>query len=130
MAQLGLILIAPLLPHLQDVLRSWYARLPAVVQNAHALVQQTEECIEAFHQGEVLLLPEIRSSGVSALSFVGLRGQELLQVWHKLQIVGCWGSSVISLIYLDRVSGQNLPHEKGPPAPPTGRGGGDAPPCV
>ena len=48
-------LIAPLLPHLQDVLRSWYARLPAVVQNAHSLVRHTEECVEAFHQGEALL---------------------------------------------------------------------------
>uniref|UniRef100_A0A8D1DHJ9 Fucose kinase n=1 Tax=Sus scrofa TaxID=9823 RepID=A0A8D1DHJ9_PIG len=36
---------------LQDVLRSWYARLPPVVQNAHNLVQQTEECAEAFRQG-------------------------------------------------------------------------------
>ena len=49
------ILIAFLLPHLQDVLRSWYARLPAVVQNAHSLVRHTEECAKAFRQGEVLL---------------------------------------------------------------------------
>ncbi|XP_073911777.1 L-fucose kinase isoform X2 [Castor canadensis] len=47
---------------LQDVLRSWYARLPAVVQNAHALVQQTEECIEAFHQGSLPLLGQYLSS--------------------------------------------------------------------
>lgn len=51
------ILIAPLLPPLQDVLRSWYARLPVVVQNAHSLVRHTEECMEAFHQGEALLPP-------------------------------------------------------------------------
>lgn len=49
------ILTASLLPRLQDVLRSWYARLPAVVQNAHSLVRHTEECAEAFRQGEVLL---------------------------------------------------------------------------
>ncbi|XP_039707745.1 L-fucose kinase isoform X2 [Pteropus medius] len=36
---------------LQDVLRSWYARLPAVVENAHGLVQHTKECAEAFRQG-------------------------------------------------------------------------------
>uniref|UniRef100_A0A8C2V248 L-fucose kinase n=1 Tax=Chinchilla lanigera TaxID=34839 RepID=A0A8C2V248_CHILA len=41
---------------LQDVLRSWYARLPAVVHNAHNLVQQTEECAEAFRQGDLPLL--------------------------------------------------------------------------
>lgn len=49
------ILIASLLPHLQDVLRSWYARLPAVVQNARSLVQLTKKCAEAFRQGEVPL---------------------------------------------------------------------------
>ncbi|XP_036130162.1 L-fucose kinase [Molossus molossus] len=41
---------------LQDVLRSWYARLPAIVQNAHSLVQHTEECMKAFHQGNLPLL--------------------------------------------------------------------------
>ncbi|XP_016051894.1 PREDICTED: L-fucose kinase isoform X1 [Miniopterus natalensis] len=41
---------------LQDVLRSWYARLPAVVQNAHNLVRHTEECVKAFHQGSLPLL--------------------------------------------------------------------------
>lgn len=50
------ILTASLLPHLQDVLRNWYARLPAVVQNAHSLVRHTEECAEAFRRGEVLLI--------------------------------------------------------------------------
>lgn len=38
---------------LQDVLRRWYARLPTIVQNAHSLVQQTQQCAEAFHQGDV-----------------------------------------------------------------------------
>ncbi|KAM5297614.1 L-fucose kinase isoform 4-T6 [Glossophaga mutica] len=50
------ILTAPLLPHLQDVLRNWYARLPAVVQNARSLVRHTEKCVEAFHQGSLPLL--------------------------------------------------------------------------
>ncbi|KAM4833721.1 L-fucose kinase [Thomomys bottae] len=47
---------------LQDVLRSWYARLPAVVQNAHSLVQQAEECAEAFHQGNLSLLGQYLTS--------------------------------------------------------------------
>ncbi|KAG8523673.1 L-fucose kinase [Galemys pyrenaicus] len=41
---------------LQDVLRNWYARLPTVVQNAHSLVRRTEECAEAFRQGNLPLL--------------------------------------------------------------------------
>ncbi|XP_012586129.1 PREDICTED: L-fucose kinase [Condylura cristata] len=41
---------------LQDVLRNWYARLPAVVHNAHSLVQHTENCAEAFRQGNLPLL--------------------------------------------------------------------------
>ncbi|XP_010642732.1 L-fucose kinase isoform X4 [Fukomys damarensis] len=41
---------------LQDVLRSWFARLPDVVHNAHSLVWQTEECAEAFRQGNLPLL--------------------------------------------------------------------------
>ncbi|XP_037372010.1 L-fucose kinase [Talpa occidentalis] len=41
---------------LQDVLRNWYARLPAVVQNAHSLVRHTDECAEAFRQGNLPLL--------------------------------------------------------------------------
>ncbi|XP_012292868.2 L-fucose kinase isoform X1 [Aotus nancymaae] len=47
---------------LQDVLRSWYARLPAVVENAHSLVQQTEECAEAFRQGNLPLLGKCLTS--------------------------------------------------------------------
>uniref|UniRef100_A0A8D0PX69 L-fucose kinase n=1 Tax=Sus scrofa TaxID=9823 RepID=A0A8D0PX69_PIG len=59
---------------LQDVLRSWYARLPPVVQNAHNLVQQTEECAEAFRQGS---LPRL--------------GQCLTSYWEqkKLMAPGC-----------------------------------------
>ncbi|XP_019509452.1 PREDICTED: L-fucose kinase isoform X3 [Hipposideros armiger] len=41
---------------LQDVLRSWYARLPAVVQNAYSLVRHAEQCVEAFRQGSLPLL--------------------------------------------------------------------------
>lgn len=47
---------------LQDVLRSWYARLPAVVQNAHSLVRQTEECAKAFRQGMIPLLGQYLTS--------------------------------------------------------------------
>ncbi|XP_076989108.1 L-fucose kinase isoform X3 [Tamandua tetradactyla] len=47
---------------LQDVLRSWYARLPAVVENAHSLVQQTEVCAEAFRQGNLPLLGQCLTS--------------------------------------------------------------------
>uniref|UniRef100_A0A8C5LGP4 L-fucose kinase n=1 Tax=Jaculus jaculus TaxID=51337 RepID=A0A8C5LGP4_JACJA len=59
---------------LQDVLRNWYARLPAVVQNAHSLVRQTEECAEAFRQGSLPLL-----------------GQYLTSYWEqkKLMAPGC-----------------------------------------
>lgn len=47
---------------LQDVLRSWYARLPAVVQNARSLVRQAEECAEAFRQGMLPLLGQYLTS--------------------------------------------------------------------
>ncbi|XP_055477454.1 L-fucose kinase isoform X2 [Psammomys obesus] len=59
---------------LQDVLRNWYARLPAVVQNARRLVRQTEKCAEAFRQGNLPLL-----------------GQYLTSYWEqkKLMAPGC-----------------------------------------
>ncbi|XP_043837163.1 LOW QUALITY PROTEIN: L-fucose kinase [Dromiciops gliroides] len=41
---------------LQDVLRNWYARLPAVVDNAQALIENAEECAQAFCQGSLPLL--------------------------------------------------------------------------
>lgn len=47
------------MPTLQDVLRNWYARVPAVVQNARRLVRQTEKCADAFRQGEVFIHPEL-----------------------------------------------------------------------
>lgn len=37
---------------LQDVLRNWYARLPAIVQNTNALVSNAEACAQAFRQGK------------------------------------------------------------------------------
>ena len=62
-----------LLPSLQDVLRSWYARLPAVVQNARRLVQQSEKCAEAFHQGEVLTPWSSGPQSECLLRLVGLK---------------------------------------------------------
>ncbi|XP_056595868.1 LOW QUALITY PROTEIN: L-fucose kinase [Triplophysa dalaica] len=38
---------------LQDVVRSWYARLPSIVQNAEQLVTNAEECAEACRQGSL-----------------------------------------------------------------------------
>eukprot|EP00061_Rhincodon_typus_P017716 g46542.t1 len=35
-------------PNHHDVLRSWYARLPSIVENADALVRNAEECAQAF----------------------------------------------------------------------------------
>ncbi|NXA53024.1 FUK kinase, partial [Nothocercus julius] len=43
---------------LQDVVRNWYARLPAAVHNAAALVSNAEECARALQQGDLLLLGE------------------------------------------------------------------------
>ncbi|KAM6123499.1 L-fucose kinase [Phoenicopterus ruber ruber] len=41
---------------LQDVVRNWYARLPAAVQNADALVSNAEECAQALRQGNLPLV--------------------------------------------------------------------------
>ncbi|KAH0619396.1 hypothetical protein JD844_000008 [Phrynosoma platyrhinos] len=41
---------------LQDVLRNWYARLPTIVQNTDALVDNAEECVRALQQGDLSLL--------------------------------------------------------------------------
>ncbi|XP_043753947.1 L-fucose kinase isoform X3 [Cervus elaphus] len=80
---------------LQDVLRSWYARLPAVVQNARRLVQQTEECAEAFHQGSLPLL-----------------GQCLTSYWEqkKLMAPGCEPLAVRRMmdVLAPHVHGQSL----------------------
>ncbi|OXB74073.1 UNVERIFIED_CONTAM: hypothetical protein H355_003136 [Colinus virginianus] len=41
---------------LQDVVRNWYARLPSIVQNADALVNNAEECARALRQGNLPLI--------------------------------------------------------------------------
>ncbi|OXB54282.1 hypothetical protein ASZ78_002909 [Callipepla squamata] len=41
---------------LQDVVRNWYARLPSIVQNADALVNNAEECAQALRQGNLPLI--------------------------------------------------------------------------
>uniref|UniRef100_A0A452URW6 L-fucose kinase n=1 Tax=Ursus maritimus TaxID=29073 RepID=A0A452URW6_URSMA len=80
---------------LQDVLRSWYARLPAVVQNAHSLVRHTEECAEAFRQGSLPLL-----------------GQCLTSYWEqkKLMAPGCEPLAVRRMmdVLAPHVHGQSL----------------------
>ncbi|XP_059940574.1 L-fucose kinase isoform X4 [Mesoplodon densirostris] len=80
---------------LQDVLRSWYARLPAVVQNAHNLVRHAEECAEAFRQGSLPLL-----------------GQCLTSYWEqkKLMAPGCEPLAVRRMmdVLAPHVHGQSL----------------------
>ncbi|XP_077612454.1 L-fucose kinase isoform X1 [Crocuta crocuta] len=80
---------------LQDVLRSWYARLPAVVKNARSLVQHTEECAEAFRQGSLPLL-----------------GQCLTTYWEqkKLMAPGCEPLAVRHMmdVLAPHVHGQSL----------------------
>lgn len=43
---------------LQDVVRSWYARLPSIVQNAQQLVSNAEKCAEACRDGSLFRLGE------------------------------------------------------------------------
>lgn len=103
-----------LLPHLQDVLRSWYARLPAVVQNAHSLVRHTEECVKAFRQGEVPL-PRGRAPGRRGLVALGSKARGLFRLvggrppgteaYHLSSLGSCFRGS--------RISGQYLHHEEG-----------------
>ncbi|XP_041651831.1 L-fucose kinase [Cheilinus undulatus] len=38
---------------LQDVVRSWYSRLPSMVHNAHQLVENSEECARACSDGSL-----------------------------------------------------------------------------
>lgn len=90
--RLSLCLLAPL----QDVLRSWYARLPAVVHNAHSLVQQTEKCAEAFRQGELVF--QWRAGGERDLALcehreLGRTGPYVCATWFFLlatMLVGSW----------------------------------------
>ncbi|XP_034031807.1 L-fucose kinase [Thalassophryne amazonica] len=63
----------------QDVVRSWYSRLPCMVQNAHQLVANSEECARACSDG--------------SLSRLGLC---LDRFWHqkKLMAPGCDSASI------------------------------------
>lgn len=112
------ILIAPLLPHVQDVLRSWYARLPAVVQNAHSLVRQTEKCAEAFRQGEVLL-PWRLGHQSKCLVTCGSEARELcgLGTGHRYEAPGdrslLSGFPRVSHPGGSHISGQHLHHGEG-----------------
>nr|XP_030719243.1 L-fucose kinase isoform X7 [Globicephala melas] len=71
---------------LQDVLRSWYARLPAVVQNAHNLVRHTEECAEAFRQGSLPLLGQCLTSYWEQKKLMA-PGCEPLAVRHMMDVL-------------------------------------------
>uniref|UniRef100_A0A665VQR4 L-fucose kinase n=1 Tax=Echeneis naucrates TaxID=173247 RepID=A0A665VQR4_ECHNA len=80
---------------LQDVVRSWYSRLPSMVQNAHQLVENSEECVRACSQG----------------SLPGL-GRCLDRSWQqkKLMAPGCEPASVRTMMAALRplVLGQSL----------------------
>ncbi|XP_014406877.2 L-fucose kinase isoform X2 [Camelus ferus] len=71
---------------LQDVLRSWYARLPDVVQNAHNLVQHTEACAEAFRQGSLPLLGQCLTSYWEQKKLMA-PGCEPLAVRHMMDVL-------------------------------------------
>ncbi|XP_008580538.1 PREDICTED: L-fucose kinase [Galeopterus variegatus] len=71
---------------LQEVLRNWYARLPAVVQNARRLVQQTEECAEAFRQGSLPLLGQCLTSYWEQKKLMA-PGCEPLAVRHMMDVL-------------------------------------------
>ncbi|KAM8751501.1 L-fucose kinase isoform 2-T3 [Acanthopagrus schlegelii] len=68
---------------LQDVLRSWYSRLPSIVQNVHQLVANSEECASACSDG--------------SLSRLGLC---LDRCWlqKKLMVPGCEPASVRAMM--------------------------------
>uniref|UniRef100_A0A671TLN6 L-fucose kinase n=1 Tax=Sparus aurata TaxID=8175 RepID=A0A671TLN6_SPAAU len=68
---------------LQDVLRSWYSRLPSIVQNVHQLVANSEECASACSDG--------------SLSRLGLC---LDRCWlqKKLMVPGCEPASVRTMM--------------------------------
>uniref|UniRef100_A0AAQ5YZZ9 L-fucose kinase n=1 Tax=Amphiprion ocellaris TaxID=80972 RepID=A0AAQ5YZZ9_AMPOC len=80
---------------LQDVVRSWYSRLPSMVQNAQQLVSNSEECTRACLDGSLSRL-----------------GQCLDQSWQqkKLMAPGCEPASVRSMMEALRplVLGQSL----------------------
>ncbi|GLD61656.1 L-fucose kinase [Lates japonicus] len=80
---------------LQDVVRSWYSRLPAMVQNAQQLVANSEECARACSEGSLSRL-----------------GQCLDRSWQqkKLMAPGCELASVRTMMEALRplVLGQSL----------------------
>ncbi|TRY65154.1 hypothetical protein DNTS_002035 [Danionella cerebrum] len=68
---------------LQDVVRSWYAQLPSIVQNAEELVSNAEKCAQALREG----------------SLVGL-GECMSRYWQqkKLMAPGCEPAAVRSIM--------------------------------
>ncbi|XP_026166649.1 L-fucose kinase [Mastacembelus armatus] len=80
---------------LQDVVRSWYSRLPAMVQNAQQLVTNSEDCARACSDGCLLTL-----------------GRCLDRSWQqkKLMAPGCEPASVRAMMEALRplVLGQSL----------------------
>ncbi|XP_044048231.1 L-fucose kinase [Siniperca chuatsi] len=80
---------------LQDVVRSWYSRLPSMVQNAQQLVSNSEECARACSDGSLSRL-----------------GQCLDRSWQhkKLMAPGCEPASVRAMMEALRplVLGQSL----------------------
>ncbi|XP_058500712.1 L-fucose kinase [Solea solea] len=68
---------------LQDVVRSWYSRLPSMVQNARELVANSEECATSCSEGSLCRL-----------------GQCLDRSWQqkKLMVPGCEPASVRTMM--------------------------------
>lgn len=52
---------------LQDVVRSWYSRLPSMVQNAQQLVANSEECARACSDGETVHLNRVHTGELRAV---------------------------------------------------------------
>lgn len=86
----------------QDVVRSWYSRLPSMVQNAQQLVWNSEECARACLDGETsstALRSEVWKAPLtlplSAGSLPAL-GRVLNRSWQqkKLMAPGCEPASV------------------------------------
>lgn len=64
----------------QDVVRSWYSRLPAIVQNAYDLVANSEECAKACVEGETGGTPPCQTRVGPGGSFTLTRSSRLPQV--------------------------------------------------
>ncbi|XP_056272027.1 L-fucose kinase isoform X2 [Pseudoliparis swirei] len=80
---------------LQDVVRSWYSRLPSMVQNVQQLVENSEECVRACSEGSLTRL-----------------GACLSRSWQhkKLMAPGCEPASVRTMMEVLQplVLGQSL----------------------